>query len=117
MSHPVVHFEIIGKDGARSQQFYRELFGWKIDADNPLQYGMVEADTGGIAGGIGAAPDGSTQLTFYVQADNLQAVLDKAESLGGTTVMGVTEIPGMVTIAMFKDLDGNVVGLVKSAQA
>jgi uncharacterized protein len=110
MAYPVVHFEIIGTDGARAQAFYGSLFDWKIDANNPMQYGMV--DTGeGIAGGIGGSEQKS--LTFYVQAADPQAVLDKVVELGGSVVMPVTEIPGAVTMAQFADPDGNVVGLVK----
>ena len=41
MGQPVVHFEVIGKDGERLQRYYSELFGWQIDADNPMGYGMV----------------------------------------------------------------------------
>ena len=48
MANPVVHFEVLGKDGERLQQFYRDLFGWKIDANNPMKYGYVEPEEGGI---------------------------------------------------------------------
>ncbi|HCP62372.1 MAG TPA: glyoxalase, partial [Actinobacteria bacterium] len=47
---------------------------------------------GGINGGIGSVEDGSTFVTFYVEADDLQAVLDRAEELGGTTTTPVTEM-------------------------
>ena len=53
-------------------------------------------------------------VTFYVQSDDLEASLKKAESLGGKVVMPVTTIPAMVTLALFADPDGNVVGLVHS---
>jgi len=111
MSHPVVHFEIVSKNAGPVQAFYQNLFGWKIDSDNPMNYGMVDTGGQGINGGIG---QGEQQLTFYIQADDLQAVLDKANKLGGKTVMPVTEIPGAVTMALFADPDGNTVGLVKS---
>jgi len=42
MGHPVVHFEIIGQDGAKLQRCCSELFGWQIDADNPMNYGVVQ---------------------------------------------------------------------------
>ena len=35
MGDPVVHFEIAGPDGPALQQFYRDLFGWKIDELGP----------------------------------------------------------------------------------
>ena len=39
--------------------------------------------------------------------------LNKAESLGGKTIMPPTEIPDYVTIALFADPHGNTIGLVK----
>ena len=114
MANPVVHFEILGPDAARTQGFYRELFGWTINADNPMNYGIVEGGDGGIGGGVGASQDGSALVTVYVQVDDIQAALDRAVALGGTVVMPVLEIPNMVTFAQFADPDGNVVGLVKS---
>ncbi len=114
MANPVVHFEVIGKDGKKLQDFYSGVFGWKINADNPMQYGIVDAgDTGGgIGGGISAGDGGTRQVTFYIAVDNPQAYLDKVESQGGKTVMPVTEIPGMVILAQFADPEGNIVGLV-----
>jgi len=50
-------------------------------------------------------------VTLYVGTDDPQATLDKAE-LGGRTILPVTELPE-VTIAMFADPEGHVVGLAK----
>ena len=36
MGRPVVHFEVIGKDADRLQSYYSDLFGWNIDASNPI---------------------------------------------------------------------------------
>ena len=113
MPNPVVHFEILGSDPAKTQAFYRELFGWTINADNPMQYGIVEGGDGGIGGGVGATQDGSKLVTVYVQVQDLQAALDRAVELGGRVVLPVTVVPNVVTLAQFADPDGNVVGLVK----
>jgi len=114
MANPVVHFEVTGKDGKKLQDFYSKAFGWKVNADNPMNYGIVDAaDTGGgIGGGISEGDGGSRQVTFYIAVDNPQAYLDKVESQGGKTVMPVTEIPGMVILAQFADPEGNVVGII-----
>ena len=60
MSNPIVHFEIIGQDGAATQRFYGDLFGWAINADNEYRYGLTDPGKGmmdhGIAGGSRAAP-------------------------------------------------------------
>ena len=39
MGQAVVHFEVIGKDGDKLRSYYSELFGWEIDANNPMNYG------------------------------------------------------------------------------
>ena len=112
MEHKVIHFEIQGRDGKRSQEFYASLFGWKIDANNPMKYGMVDAEAPGIRGGICEAM-GPPLVTFYVSADDLAATLKKVERLGGKTVMQPQQVPDGPEIALFSDLDGNVVGLVR----
>jgi predicted enzyme related to lactoylglutathione lyase len=114
MSNPVVHFEILGQNGEQLQKYYTDLFGWSIDANNPMQYGMVAKVEGGIAGGVGPSQDGAPFVTVYVEASDLAATLDKAERLGGKTIMPPMDVPGGPTIALFSDPAGNRIGLVKS---
>jgi predicted enzyme related to lactoylglutathione lyase len=116
MPNPVTHFEIIGKDAKKLQSFYAQLFGWKVDANNPMDYGMVEAQDGkGAGGGISAAPDGqASYVTVYVEVDDPQAYLDKAVSLGGKVIMPVTTIPDTVTLAQFADPEGHLIGITAS---
>ncbi|HEX5140529.1 MAG TPA: VOC family protein [Dehalococcoidia bacterium] len=114
MPNPVVHFEIIGKDGKKLQSFYSGVFGWGVDASNPMEYGMVEAPGSGIGGGISKGQADEHLVTVYVEVDDLQATLDKATSMGGKVIMPPTEIPGAVTMAQFEDPEGNLIGLIKS---
>jgi uncharacterized protein len=114
MADKVVWFEVTGKDGGKLQSFYSDLFGWKIDAANPMNYGMVDASESGVGGGIGKADNGDGHVTFYMGVDDPQEYLDKAESLGGKTVVPVTEIPNMVTFALIADPEGHVIGVVKN---
>jgi predicted enzyme related to lactoylglutathione lyase len=113
MGQPVTHFEVHGKDGAALQKFYGELFDWHVDANNPMNYGMVDTHGGerGINGGI--TQSDSPMVTFYVEVDDLQAALDKAEKLGGKTVMPPMDVPGGPTLAQFTDPEGNLIGLAK----
>ena len=114
MGDAVVHFEILEPDDVLAAKFYSELFGWHTEAKPEMQYTLVDTHaSGGINGGIGKA-EGTSWSTFYVEVADPQAALDKAESLGGKTTMPVMEIPGVVTYAQFTDLDGLVIGLVKS---
>jgi predicted enzyme related to lactoylglutathione lyase len=113
MPNPVVHFEIVGPNGKKLQQYYADLFGWEVNTNNPMGYGLVDTKAGGIPGGIGVS-DGPAWVTAYVAVDDLQATLDKAVSMGGKVVIPVTEVPGAVTMAMFADPEGNLVGLLKN---
>ena len=122
MGQPVVHFEVIGRDGQKLQSYYADLFGWEIDADNPMNYGMVQRegntnpDGVGIGGGVGGGPEGySGHVTFYVEVPDVEAALAKAESLGGTRIMGPENIMDQVELGQFSDPEGHVIGVVKSA--
>jgi uncharacterized protein len=122
MGQPVVHFEVIGKDAKNLQSYYSELFGWEINADNPMGYGIVQregnvsAEGIGIGGGVGSGPDGySGHVTFYVEVPDVEAALAKAESLGGSRMMGPETVIEQVEIGLFNDLEGHLVGVIKSA--
>ena len=113
MGSPVVHFEITGSDGDLLKKFYGELFEWKIDSDNPQNYGMVAAEEGGIGGGVSKAQQGPGMVTVYVGSQDITADLNRATELGGTVVLPETQASEDVTIGLFADPEGNVVGLAK----
>ena len=119
MGKPIVGwFEVTGKDGAALQSFYSKLFDWEVsDAGDGSGYGLVAAGQKGIGGGIGTSQDGGPgQVTFYVEVEDPDAYLAKAEALGGTTIVPPTEIPDFgLTFAFFADPEGHVVGLSKGA--
>lgn len=114
MAYPVTHFEINAQDAPATQKFYRDLFGWGIDTNNPDNYGMIDTrnEGTGINGGIGASQQGRSWVTFYVECDDPAATLAKAERLGGRRVMEPMESMNVV-YALFADPEGNVIGLAK----
>src|SRR3954468_78862 len=122
MGQPVVHFEIIGKDRDKLQSYYSELFGWDIDSNNEMGYGVVQRDGNtndegaGIGGGVAAGPEGyDGHVMFYIEVPDVEEALAKAESLGGTRIMGPDEVPGMgIILGHFNDPEGHLIGLVKS---
>ena len=122
MRQPVVHFEVIGKDGEKLRSYYSELFGWEFgDVMGPTNYAVVQrdgntnADWVGIGGGVGTGPEGyGGHVTFYVEVPDVEAALVQAESLGGTRVWGPDAVPGGgPTIGQFADPEGHVVGVVQ----
>jgi uncharacterized protein len=122
MGQPVVHFEVIGKDGEALKRYYSELFGWEIDSSNEMGYGTIARaenmapDGSGIGGGVAGGPPGyEGHVTFYVGVDDVEEALAKAESLGGTRVMGPETIMDMLVLGQFKDPEGHLIGLVTPA--
>jgi hypothetical protein len=115
VAYPVTHFEINAQDAPATQKFYRDLFGWGIDTNNPDNYGMIDTknEGTGINGGIGASQQGKSWVTFYVECDDPAATLAKVERLGGRRVMEPMESMN-VTYALFADPEGNVIGLAKT---
>ena len=122
MGQPVVHFEVIGKDGESLQRYYAELFGWAIDSNNPVNYGIVareenlNAEGVGIGGGVAAGPEGYPgHATFYVEVPDVEAALAKAEALGGSRMMGPETVFEGTVIGQFTDPEGHVIGVVQSS--
>jgi predicted enzyme related to lactoylglutathione lyase len=112
MGQPVVHFEIGCKDRARTEHFFGELFGWRIQGNGPAST-IDTASERGIPGHITSLGHEPQHYTiFYVEVDDVQACLDKAASLGGKTLVPPVRIP-TGTFAWFSDLDGNTIGLLK----
>lgn len=113
MGNPVVHFEVIGSDTEQLNKFYGELFGWHVEYMPEMGYGMVDTHAGtGINGGLAAAEDGEQYVTFYIAVDDIDATLKKIAKAGGKTLVPKTEVPNVVTFALFADPAGNRVGLV-----
>jgi uncharacterized protein len=122
MGQPVVHFEIIGRDGDTLRNYYAELFDWEIDANNPMKYGLVQRDGNtnsdgvGIGGGVSGGPEGyDGHVTFYVEVPDVEAALTKAEGLGGTRVMGPEKVMDALEIGLFNDVEGHLVGVVSGS--
>jgi predicted enzyme related to lactoylglutathione lyase len=113
VAHQVVHWEIQARDAAAEQRFYRDLFGWTIDANNPMNYGLVSSGgKDGIDGGIGGSAEGGSRVVVYVTVPDINAMLAKAEQLGAKTLMPRTDV-GPVIMALYADPEGNVMGLLE----
>jgi predicted enzyme related to lactoylglutathione lyase len=112
---PIVHFEILGRDGERLAAFYRALFDWTI---SPVEegggYAMV--DTGSSeppGGGIGGFPGAPGHVTFYVGVEDVAAALARARDLGATVVMEPRQVAPGIESALFADPEGHTVGLMR----
>jgi predicted enzyme related to lactoylglutathione lyase len=118
MPNPVVHFEIGCRDTAASANFYSHLFGWTSQQMGPALMINTGSPQQGIPGHFTALGHEPYHYTiFYVQVDDIDAALAKAESMGGKTRVPKVDIPGYGSFAWFDDPDSNVIGLWKPISA
>ncbi len=128
MGQPIVHFEITGKDPEKLRSFYGGLFEWEFDTNAPVaeaisepgNYGFVDRNTTsdgtGIPGGVGGGTGYDGHVIFYVGVPDVEAALQKAESLGGTRLLGPEKNPGSdLVIGHFTDPEGHLIGVAGSA--
>ncbi|HYV14974.1 MAG TPA: VOC family protein [Conexibacter sp.] len=122
MGQPVVHFEIIGQDAEKLGRYYSQLFGWDVDANNEMKYGMVQREANltsegvGIGGGIAAGPPGyEGHVTFYVEVPDVEATLAQAERLGGTRLMGPETVMDRMILGHLRDPEGHIVGIIQTS--
>jgi uncharacterized protein len=128
MGQPVVHFEVIGTDPAGLRGYYGELFGWQFNTNAAVapevsqtdSYAFIDRmttdDGTGIPGGVGGGAGYQSHAIFYVGVPDVEAALQKAESLGGMRVMGpARNESGGVVVGHFTDPEGNLIGIAGPA--
>ncbi len=121
MANPFVHVELNTNDYAKARTFYGALFDWKLE-EMPMptgKYTMIGVGDDGTGGGIQQQPTPGAPSAWmpYVLVDDVKASTDKAKSLGGTVLMGVTEIPTMGSFSVIQDPTGAVLGLWQSQRS
>jgi uncharacterized protein len=111
----VVHVEIPAANVDAAAKFYQDLFGWKIVPMPEMNYTMWEAGDGS-GGGFPPVSDENPvgQVLVYIDSDDIEADLKKAESLGGKVLHEKAEIPGTGWFGIFQDPTGNVLALYTS---
>ncbi|NUO19664.1 VOC family protein [bacterium] len=112
--HTFCHIELTTTDLEKAANFYREMFGWKVDPmmDN---YWMITTndDPQGVSGGlikVDNVLDSGAQN--YVFVDDVADALKKAVSLGAKVIDEKRPLPHeMGFIGMFELSDGFKLGL------
>ncbi|HEY6252192.1 MAG TPA: VOC family protein [Candidatus Angelobacter sp.] len=113
MSDPVMQFQIISKTPEETAKFYSSLFGWKVNADNPLGYRQINTGSAnGIQGGIWPAPPQShTFVQLFMAVEDVKASIVKAEKLGAKLIIPATVLPEGDEMAVMHDPQGMSFGL------
>jgi predicted enzyme related to lactoylglutathione lyase len=105
--------ELVSPDLEASAEFYRELFAWQTEPmeGGGMPYLVIKNSEGQMNGGIrGAMENEPTYWLVYFGADDIDVRLGKASELGGTQLVGATDI-GMGKIGVVQDPQGGVFAL------
>jgi len=113
----LVHFEFNVKNIDKTIEFYKNVFGWKIEKwDGPIDYWLIttgDDDKPGIDGGLGPEEEGLPKVVNTINVDNVDEIVKKVEDNGGEIIRPKHAVPGIGWIAYFKDEEGIVSGIMQ----
>ncbi len=125
MSGRVVHFEVPYDDADRARAFYRDVFGWQIQAVPEFDYNFVQTgptspdtgmalEAGYIGGGMFTRQDDVDRPIITIDVEDMDQALATIAEHGGATVHGPDPVGDMGIAAYFTDCEGNLMGLWQS---
>jgi predicted enzyme related to lactoylglutathione lyase len=113
-SGKICYIEMPATDIARSSEFYRRVFGWRIRqrGDGATSF---DDPVGEVSGSwvLDRPPASSPGLLVYIKVDSVAAMLDVVVENGGEIVQSIGPDAPEIT-ARFRDPGGNVMGLYQS---
>jgi len=103
-----VQFQILSKAPEETARFYAALFGWTVDADNPMGYRRIHTGSkDGIQGGIWPAPQqASNFVQLFMAVDDVSVSVRKAVELGAKTIIPPTTLPEGDEVSVMLDPQG-----------
>lgn len=114
----VIHFEINADDPARANQFYADVFGWKIEKwQGPIDYWLIatgEGDEPGIDGAIQKRQNPGDGVVNTISVDSIDDFVKKIVENGGKVTAPKMVVPGVGYAAQCLDTEGNAFGLMQS---
>jgi predicted enzyme related to lactoylglutathione lyase len=113
--HQIVHIEFSAKDRKALSKFYADVFGWEVEHIDQMDYTTFKAGDG-LGGGFFPVTETMVPGTtiVYIGTDDVTASLRAVEKAGGKIVVPESEIPNMGKFGLFRDPQGNMVGLYKA---
>ncbi|MFX1358155.1 MAG: VOC family protein [Promethearchaeota archaeon] len=113
----IIHFEINADNIDRVINFYKKTFNWNIEKwKGPVDYWNIEAgneDEQGINGGIQKREEKGDQIFNYIGVSSVDKYAKEIEKNGGKLVSPKITIPGVGYFYMFKDTEGNKLGIMQ----
>ena len=114
-NHKIVHIELSAKDRKALSNFYSGVFGWEVQHIDDMNYTTFKAGDG-VAGGFNPVTDENPAGTvlIYIETDDVTASLNDIQKAGGTIISPEMDIPNTGKFGIFRDPQGNTIGLFKA---
>lgn len=115
MPNPVIEFQMLSKSPEETAKFYSRLFGWTVNANNPLGYRRITTGSQeGIQGGIWPAPpEAPNFVQLFIGVADVNASAKNAEQLGAKVIIPPTMLPEGDELAVLLDPQGVSFALVR----
>ncbi len=109
------HFELVTDDFEKTAQFYRTVFGWKVEKwEGPVDYWTImtgDETTVGINGGLMPAGGPFSGTVNTIDVEDIDEMIARVEANGGEIIFPKDVIPSVGYIAYFRDPTGVICGL------
>jgi predicted enzyme related to lactoylglutathione lyase len=113
--NPVFQFQMLSKQPDDTAKFYSQLFGWNVDANNPMNYRRIDTGTNeGIQGGIWPAPpEAPNFVQLFIEVDDVAKYAGDATRLGARVLIPPTPLPEGEAMAVLLDPQGMSFGIYR----
>lgn len=118
----VVHFEIPYDNAEKAVEFYKNVFGWNIQAIPEMNYHIVHTvevdekqmpkESGAINGGMYKRDEKSSKSpVIVVDVDSIDEHIKKVKESGGNVVREKVQVGDMGYYSQVSDTEGNIIGI------
>jgi predicted enzyme related to lactoylglutathione lyase len=115
----VLWYELLTTDMKAAEQFYTKVVGWTVSpfqGGSPGAYDVFQRDGDVGVGGVMTIPDGMgfpPHWGMYVSVPKLEDAVARIESLGGSALSEVIEVPEVGRMRTMKDPQGTAFSILE----
>lgn len=112
----VAYFEIMAENPEATVDFYKKVFGWKIEKDRSMPITYYRISSEGILGAImqkeeNMKGEGINSFVSSIIVSNFDKIEHLILEHGGSIAVEKFLIPNVCWQGYFKDIDGNQFGI------
>jgi len=102
VDHTIVHFEIPAENVEKLMKFYSELFGWKMEKVQWMDYWPIETVPvnkqgqpirPGVNGGLYRKETAEIKPLNYINVESVDEYIKNIKALGGKIIIPKQEVP------------------------